>query len=72
MQGKKTKRTCLPIRRHKRHKVHPWVGKIPGRRASSSTEVATHSNILAWRIPRTEEPGGLQSIRLQSQMQLND
>ena len=23
--------------------------------------VATHSNILAWRIPRTEEPGGLQS-----------
>ena len=24
--------------------------------------VATHSNILAWRIPWTEEPGGLQSI----------
>ena len=23
---------------------------------------ATHSGILAWRIPRTEEPGGLQSI----------
>ena len=23
--------------------------------------LATHSNILAWRIPRTEEPGGLQS-----------
>ena len=23
---------------------------------------ATHSSILAWRIPRTEEPGGLQSI----------
>ena len=23
--------------------------------------VATHSSILAWRIPRTEEPGGLQS-----------
>ena len=23
-------------------------------------EMATHSNILAWRIPRTEEPGGLQ------------
>ena len=23
---------------------------------------ATHSNILAWRIPRTEEPGGLQSV----------
>ena len=25
-------------------------------------EVATHSNILAWRIPFTEEPGGLQSM----------
>ena len=24
-------------------------------------EVATHSSILAWEIPRTEEPGGLQS-----------
>ena len=49
MQGKKTKRTCLPIRRHKRHEFHPWVRKIPWRRASSSTVVATHSNILAWR-----------------------
>ena len=29
-------------------------------------EMATHSSILAWRIPWTEEPGGLQ--RLQSQM----
>ena len=26
--------------------------------------MATHSSIPAWRIPRTEEPGGLQSIRL--------
>ena len=25
-------------------------------------EMATHSSILAWRIPGTEEPGGLQSI----------
>ena len=24
-------------------------------------EMATHSSILAWRTPRTEEPGGLQS-----------
>ena len=28
-------------------------------------EVATLSSILAWRIPLTEEPGGLQSIALQ-------
>ena len=34
-------------------------------------DVATHSSILAWRIPWTEEPGGLQSIGLQSQRQLN-
>ena len=27
--------------------------------------MATHSSILAWRIPRTEEPGGLWSRRLQ-------
>ena len=26
--------------------------------------MATHSSILAWRIPWTEEPGGLQSIEL--------
>ena len=28
-------------------------------------EMATHSSILAWRIPRTEEPEGLQSMGLQ-------
>ena len=27
-------------------------------------EIATHSSIPAWRIPWTEEPGGLQSIEL--------
>ena len=29
-------------------------------------EIATHSSILAWRIPWTEEPGGLQSRGLQT------
>ena len=28
-------------------------------------EMATHSNVLAWRIPWTKEPGGLQSMGLQ-------
>ena len=28
-------------------------------------EMATNSSILAWEIPRTEEPGGLQSMELQ-------
>ena len=29
--------------------------------------MATHSGILAWEIPRTKEPGGLQSTGLKSQ-----
>ena len=29
--------------------------------------MATHSSLLSWRIPWTEEPGGLQSIDSQSQ-----
>ena len=28
-------------------------------------EMATHSSILAWKFPWTDEPGGLRSIRLQ-------
>ena len=32
--------------------------------------MATHSSILAWRIPRTEEPGRLQSTGSQSRTQL--
>ena len=31
-------------------------------------EMATHSSIPAWRIPWTEEPGGLQSMGSQSQI----
>ena len=33
---------------------------------------ATHSSILAWRIPQTEEPGGLQCMGLKSGRQLSD
>ena len=32
---------------------------------SFEEDMATHSSILAWKIPSTEEPGGLQSIGLQ-------
>ena len=35
-------------------------------------EMATRSSILAWRIPRTEEPGRLQSMGSQSWTQLSD
>ena len=34
-----------------------------GREDSLQEEMATHSSILAWEIPRTEEPGRLQSWR---------
>ena len=33
-----------------------------GREVPLEEVMATHSSILAWRIPRTEEPGGLQSM----------
>ena len=33
------------------------AGSIPGLGRSPEEGVATHSNILAWRIPWTEEPG---------------
>ena len=37
------------------------VGSIPGWEPPREKEMATHSSILAWEIPWTEEPGGLQS-----------
>ena len=43
---------------------------IPGLGRSSEGGMATHSSILAWRIPWTEEPGGLQSIVTKSRTQL--
>ena len=51
--------TCL-CRRYKRRGFDPWVRKIP-----LEEGMATHTSILAWRIPWTEEPGGLQSMGLQ-------
>ena len=38
------------------------LGSIPGPGRSLKKVLATHSSILAWRIPWTEEPGGLQSM----------
>ena len=43
------------------------VGSIPGWEDPLEEGIATHSSILAWRIPWTEEPGRLQSLELQSQ-----
>ena len=38
-----------------------WV-RSPGREDPLEEDMATHSSILAWRIPWIEEPGGLQFI----------
>ena len=58
------------------------VKNLPAMQESQETQVqslgqkdpleegtATHSSILAWRIPWTEEPGGLQSMGLQRVVQ---
>ena len=42
------------------------TGSIPGSEDPLEKGMTTHSSILAWRIPWTEEPGGLHSIGLQS------
>ena len=44
---------------HRRWGFNPWA------RGSLEKGMAAHSSTLAWRIPWTEEPGGLQSIGLQ-------
>ena len=41
-----------------------WVQSL-GWEDSLEKEMAPQSSILAWRIPWTEEPGGLQSMELQ-------
>ena len=48
------------------------AGSTPGSGRSPEREIATHSSILAWEIPRTGEPCRLQSIESQkSQTQLS-
>ena len=49
LKGKEFSCQC---RRCRRHGFDPWVGR----------KWQTHSSILAWEIPCTEEPGGLQSM----------
>ena len=41
-----------------------WVQSL-GRKEPLEKEMATHSSILAWKIPWTEESGGLQTMGLQ-------
>ena len=58
--GTSGKEPACQGRRPQRRGFDPWVGKSPLEEGT-----ATHSSILAWRIPLTGEPGGLQSIGLQ-------
>ena len=48
-----------------------WVQSL-GREDPLEKEMAAHSSIPAWRILWTEEPGGLQSLGLQSWTGLRD
>ena len=59
-RGLSGKETACQCRRYGILGFDPWIRKIPWRR-----EMATHSSVLAWKIPWTEEPGGLQSMGLQ-------
>ena len=43
-----------------------WVQSL-GQEDPLEEEMATHSSILAWKVPWTEEPEGLQSMGSQSQ-----
>ena len=53
-------RMHLPMQEMKQTQVQP-----PGREDPLEKEMATHSSVLAWRIPRTEENGRLQCMGLQ-------
>ena len=56
-------RTSLVAQKVK-HLPTVWETRVQslGREDLLKKEMATHSSILAWKIPWTEEPGGLQSM----------
>jgi len=58
---KKKQKPTYRFRRCKRSGFSSWVRKNP-----LEEKMATYSSILAWRIPWTEELGGLQSMGSQS------
>ena len=55
----------LPMRQKTRVRSLDW--EVPLEKG-----MTIHSSILAWRIPWTEKPGGLQSVGSQSQPRLSD
>ena len=47
------------------HKTQEFLVPFLGGEYPLEEEMANHSSILAWKIPQTEKPGGLQSMGLQ-------
>ena len=65
--GGLVKRIHLPMQEMQ----ETWVPSL-GQEDPLEEEMVIHSSILAWKIPRTEEPGELQSVESQkSQIRLN-
>ena len=72
----------LLVRKERASRVAQMVKRLPtvwetrvrslGWEDPLEKEMATHSSILAWKIPCTEEPGRLQSMGSQSQTQLSN
>ena len=60
VKKKKKKKILLPMQEMQ----ETWVQSL-GWKDPLEEEMAPHSSILAWEIPRSEEPGGLQSVGLQ-------
>ena len=64
--GPRGDRIHLPVR-------EIWgKGSIPGSGRSSEEGMAAHSSILAWRIPGTEEPGGLHSTGSHKELDMTE
>ena len=57
---------CLPMQ-----ETQETPARSLGGEDTLEKEIATHSNILAWKSPWTEEPGMLQSMESQSQTHLS-
>ena len=59
-------RICLPTQETQEMRIRSLCREDP-----LEEEMATHSSVLAWEIPWTEEPGGLQSFGLQKELDMS-
>ena len=61
-QAVQWQRICLPVQEVPVQEVPEGQIRSRGREDALEEEMATHSSILAWKIPWIEEPGRLQSM----------